>query len=129
MAQINITPLIDVMLVLLILFMVITPIAPQTLTATMPQPGPTGGTDHPLVLTVDASGYALNRTPAASLDEVADRLRDAFRAGAARIVFVQVLGDPTYGRVVEALDRATGAGAERLGFLPDQRLAHDALRP
>ncbi len=117
-AQINITPLIDVMLVLLILFMLVVPMAPHSLDAAVPRPA-TEGASSALVLTIDETGYALNRTPAASLEEIGERLRDAFRASASPMVLFQVRGVPSYGRVIEAVDVAQGAGAERLSFLPD----------
>ena len=70
------------------------------------------------MLTVDETGYALNRAPAATLHDVDERLREAFRTGSTRTVFIEVRGEPAYGRVVEAMDVAQGAGAERLGVLP-----------
>ena len=115
-AEINITPLIDVMLVLLILFMVITPARMRTLQAEMPQ-GPMRGAPVQMpVVTVTEQGFALDRRPAASLDEIAERLRDAFRAGQPPVVLVEVEGEPSYGRVVDAMDTARGAGAERIGL-------------
>jgi biopolymer transport protein ExbD len=98
--------------------MVITPTTPQSLDATVPQAASASNSGHALVLSVEETGYALNHTPAATLTEVEERLREAFRTGSVRTVLVQVLGDPSYARVVDALDAATGAGAERLGFLP-----------
>ena len=118
MAEINVTPLIDVMLVLLILFMVITPTSTQSLDAAVPEKGTGAEASKALVLTVDETSYALNRAPAASLGDLDERLREAFRTGASRTVFIEVKGEPAYGRVVEAMDVAQGAGAERLGVLP-----------
>ncbi len=117
-AEINVTPLIDVMLVLLILFMVITPSTMQSVDASVPEKGPAGDSSKALVLTVDETSYALNRSPAVTLGELDERLREAFRTGAPRTVFIEVRGEPVYGRVVEAMDVAQGAGAERLGVLP-----------
>ena len=117
-AEINVTPLIDVMLVLLILFMVITPSTMQSLDASLPEKSTGRQTSQSLVLTVDEAGYALNRSPAATLRDLDERLREAFRIGASRTVFIEVKGEPAYGRVIEAMDVAQGAGAERLGVLP-----------
>ncbi len=118
MAEINVTPLIDVMLVLLILFMVITPTTTQSLDAAVPEKSTGGDSSRALVLTVDEASYALNRSPAATLGDVDGRLREAFRTGASRTVFIEAKGEPAYGRVIEAMDVAQGAGAERLGVLP-----------
>jgi biopolymer transport protein ExbD len=116
-AEINVTPLIDVMLVLLILFMIVTPVADRSLDAAVPKPAREGAPGTPLVLTVHEDGrFSLNRKPLGGLVEAGERLRDALRAGASRLVLVEVSGDPNYARVVEALDLAKAAGAEHLGL-------------
>jgi biopolymer transport protein TolR len=118
-AEIDVTPLIDVMLVLPILFMLITPGATRSLEASVPGKSAAADSSRALVLTVDETSYALNRAPAATLTEVDERLREAFRTGASHTVLIEVRGEPRYGRVVEAMDVAQGAGAERLGVLPE----------
>jgi biopolymer transport protein ExbD len=56
------------------------------------------------------------------LDDLAARLRDLFQGRADKTLFVKVSGSVLYGRVVEAMDVARGAGAERLGILSDATL-------
>jgi len=119
-AHINITPLIDVMLVLLIICMLM-PHTHHTLAAQVPAP-PVEAPDRtptPLVVEV-GSGLALNGTTVEGLDKLRQWLEIALAQRADRTVFVRSSGNPTYGRIVEALDVAKAAGADRLGLLTDR---------
>ena len=113
------TPLIDIMLVLLILFMVVTPTTQRSLDAAVPRPAPKGSDDSmpAIVLSIDDSGLHLNGTPLASLTDLRLQLAQALEPRADRTVFVRAGGSVRYGEVVEAMDAARGAGADRLGIL------------
>jgi biopolymer transport protein ExbD len=119
--QINVTPLIDVMLVLLILFMVVTPMTTRGLDAALPQKASVAPSSPPpaLVLVVEQDRLSLNQQPLASLEDLEARLRNAFDARSDRTLFLKASGVVSYRRVIEALDVARGAGAERVGLLPD----------
>jgi biopolymer transport protein ExbD len=116
----NVTPLIDVMLVLLIVFMLITPVSTRSIETALPKP-PVGDDATPprtpprILVREDA--VLLDGRPVGSLSELATNLRDLFAARADRTVFVRVEGRVFYGRAVEAMDTARGAGAERIGLL------------
>jgi len=121
-SDINITPLIDVLLVILIIFMIVVPTAPTKLDASLPQPqaSPVPSPDPAgLVLEVRVDGYTLNTTPLLTREALADRLRTAFEGRREATVFVRVAEGVAYDRVIEALDVARGAGARRIGLVDE----------
>ncbi len=119
----NLTPMIDVLLVLLIIFMVIVPTARKAIDVQLPDPTPAPASTVPtdqIVLEVQKDGsYLINRQPvpagAAGLNQM---LHQTFDNRPEKIMFIK--GDPAakYQQVIQAMDVARGAGVKVIGITP-----------
>ncbi|MDQ6886251.1 MAG: biopolymer transporter ExbD [Gemmatimonadota bacterium] len=120
--EINVTPMIDVLLVLLIIFMIIQPMLRKAIDLQLPDPTPqpvtTATPPNQIVLIVNADGtYALNKE-AVPKDKLAARIKEVYDPRPEKIIFVK--GDPKvkYQDVIFAMDVARGSGVKVIGIPP-----------
>jgi biopolymer transport protein TolR len=122
LADINVTPLVDVMLVLLIIFMVTAPMLHQGISVALPKTATTNlrsGLEDPIVLSISRDGlYYINETPVAR-GLLKDRLRAILRSHKEKAVLLKADRSLSYGTVVETLDLLNRMGIESLGMITD----------
>lgn len=121
LSQINVTPLVDVMLVLLVIFMVTAPILQQGVSVDLPQveTGGLAGKDDQLVVAVTHEGAVhLNDAPLA-LDELKTKLAAIVQTRPDRTVFLRADKNVVYGKVVEVMAAVRSAGVLKLGMVTE----------
>jgi biopolymer transport protein ExbD len=121
-SDINMTPMIDVLLVLIIIFMVITPLTPKGLEALVPQPPPPGqkqtlSDQRTVVIVIDANHHMQINNEDTDENKLGDRLTEIFKTRAERVVFVKGDSALDFLWVARAIDIAHGAGIDKVGLM------------
>ena len=118
-SQINVTPLVDVMLVLLVIFMVTAPIIQQGVQVNLPQAkaGAITGTEELLVVTIAKNGKVYLNDNAMTLDELGKKLSAIRKLQADKQVYLRADQDVRYGLVMKTIAEIKAAGIERLGMV------------
>jgi biopolymer transport protein ExbD len=120
MASMNVIPLIDILLVLIIIFMVITPLTPRGLEAIVPQPSP--GVDPPpdfkvvVVQLLDDGQLKINDDPA-TWENLGQRLNDIFKLRAEKVAFVKGGDAVRFADVARAIDVMHSSSIDKVGLL------------
>ncbi|MGH7856674.1 MAG: protein TolR [Candidatus Binatia bacterium] len=120
-SQINVVPLVDVMLVLLVIFMVTAPILQQGVSVDLPQTkaGALTGEDDQLVVTVDKGGTVYLNDAELGVEALTEKLEAVTKVRPDRQVFLRADRTVPYGRVVEVMAAVRGAGVQNLGMITE----------
>jgi biopolymer transport protein TolR len=122
MAEINMTPFIDVMLVLLIIFMVAAPLLATGVPIDLPQTqaAPLNIDAKPIAISIDEKGATYIADTPVPIEQLADKLKAAAPAGVDERIYVRGSKDVPYGRVAEVMTIVTGAGFKKVALVTDQ---------
>jgi biopolymer transport protein TolR len=125
MGDINVTPLVDVMLVLLIIFMVATPMLHQGIEVALPRADAKNlplKIQDPLVVSINRDGAVFLRSTRVPLAQLADRIKDEVRGKEEQTVFLKGDRGVAYGKVIDVLDRLHRDGILHVGMVTERPL-------
>jgi biopolymer transport protein TolR len=121
MSQINVTPLVDVMLVLLVIFMVTAPMMQQGVQVNLPkaETKSLAPKEDTLVVSIEKSGRTFINSGEIQGDQLKDKLNTMLAGREKREVFLKADSSVPYGEVVKVMAQIKGAGVERLGMVTE----------
>ena len=127
-SDINVTPMVDVMLVLLIIFMVVTPMLQHGVSVDMaqvnnPEQMPDADKEDALLVSVMRNGDVFFGTDKISVDNLTSKVKDRLVNKADKRVYVKADARAHFGNVVQVVDSVRAAGVDDLGLLTEQRKA------
>jgi biopolymer transport protein TolR len=125
-SDINVTPMVDVMLVLLIIFMVVTPMLQKGVSVDLakvnnPEQMPDADHEDALVVAVMRDGRVFFGNDRIEPDQLTNKIKDRLANRADKRVYIRADARAKYGSVVEVVDNVRAAGVDQLGLLTDQR--------
>jgi biopolymer transport protein ExbD len=123
-SDINVTPLVDVMLVLLIIMMIVAPLLQQGVSLKLPQATNSGEkpeTQDQTVLAIDANKRYYVNAKEVQKGEMQRRVSEILESKSQKIVIIKADDDVEYGAVMEAMDTLRAAGIEDLGLITDPK--------
>lgn len=126
-SNINVTPMVDVMLVLLIIFMVITPMLQKSMTVELakaqnPMPMPKADQEDALIVAVTSDGKIYFDTQQIKdIGDLTQKIKDRLAARQEKEVFVKADARAKYKNVVDVVDNVRAAGVDTLGLLTEER--------
>ena len=125
-SDINVTPMVDVMLVLLIIFMVVTPMLQHGVTVDMakvnnPEQMPDADKEDALLIAVMRDGKVFFGTDRIDVADLTQKIRDRLANRTDKRVFIKADARAKFGNVVEVVDNVRSAGVDQLGLLTDQK--------
>jgi len=125
MAAPNVIPMADIMLVLLIIFMVVTPMLSKGLSVELakvnnPSDMPDADKDDAVIVGISASGDVYLGSAKSDVSQIADQVRDRIANKLDKTVFVKSDGRAKYGAVVKVVDEIRAAGVDNVGLITDR---------
>ena len=130
MSEINMTPMIDVLLVLLVIFMIAQPLLQRSIDVQLPiEQQENTAPSTPIVLEIDAQGRMNINTRQVTKENLADRLNEIYGGRPDKVLFVKASGEILYQDVIVVMDAARGAGVEVLGAMLPQPAGSQPAAP
>src|SRR6202161_4078158 len=125
MAAPNVIPMADIMLVLLIIFMVVTPMLTKGLSVELPKVNnpedmPNADKDDAVIVGISASGDVYLGSTKSDISQIADKVRDLISGKLDKTVYVKADGRAKYGDVVKVVDEIRSAGVDNVGLITDR---------
>jgi biopolymer transport protein TolR len=123
LADINVTPLVDVMLVLLIIFMIAAPMLHQGVEVALPRADATNlpmRVEDPLVVSIDRDGNVYLQESRVATEDLVERVSDQIKSRGDESVFLKGDREVPYGKIIEVLDILHRGGIVRVGMITER---------